>query len=63
MWESAELKVVASGEWKTLLLLFRIKFFYTKCTITMKMKSKFFKKIASCSLESNKIKIKQQLQW
>lgn len=32
-------------------------FFYTKWTVTMKMKSKFFKKLASCSLESNKIKM------
>lgn len=49
--------MVASKECKTLVAVLELRCFYTKCNIAMKIKSKIFKKIASCSLESNKIKL------
>lgn len=57
MSESAELKEVFSWDRKTLFCFLELRFFYTKYTVTMKMKRKFFKEIASCSLISNKIKM------
>lgn len=51
------MKVVVSGGWKGVAFLELCDFSYTKCTRTMEVKSKFFKKIASCSLEGNKIEI------